>query len=140
MAGGRAWSRSGGGRYCARGLAVRAGVGGPGDRGWLLGVVEARYRGVGGSDARRRLQSRLSRLSLLPLPRPLPPEIPRRACSSVDMRGGRAWLLLPLPRFAARRPTSEKGGRSCGRRREVVRCARGALAVPGERAWERAQH
>lgn len=30
---GRAWSRSGGGRYCVRGLAVRARVGGPGTAG-----------------------------------------------------------------------------------------------------------
>lgn len=85
------------------------------------GGIQARRR----SDARWRLQSRLLLLSLLPLLPPSPPEIPRRACSSVDMRSGRAWLLLPLPRLAARRPTSENGGRSSGRR-EVVRCARRA--------------
>lgn len=77
-------------------------------------------------------------LSLSPPPLLPPPEIARRACSSVDMRGGRAWLL-PLPRRSAeRRPTSEKGGRSGGLR-EAGRCVYRVSADPVGQAWERAQ-
>lgn len=112
-----------------RDLTVRAGAGDPGQ-------PPAPRRSGGGMRARGREAAR----GLLQLPLSLllpPPEIARRACSSVDMRGGRAWLLLQPPRSAERGPTSEKGGRSG--LREAGRCVCGVSADPVEQAWERAE-
>lgn len=48
MAGARAWNRRGGGRYCARGLAVRAGAGDPG----TVGGFAAQWRRDAGASGR----------------------------------------------------------------------------------------
>lgn len=87
--------------------------------------------------ARWLLQLPLSLLLSLSLPLLPPPETARGACSSVDVRGGRAWLLLLPPRSAERGPTSEEGGRSGGL--GGCRCVCGVPADSVERAWERAQ-
>lgn len=116
---------------------MRAGAGDPGQ-------PLALRRSGGGMRARRGEGARWLRLLLPPLSLPLlplslpPPEIARGAGSSVDVRGGRARLLLRPPRSAERGPTSEKGGRSGGLR-EAGRCVCGVPADPVERAWERAQ-
>lgn len=95
----------------ARCSVVRVGAGGgPG----AAGV----QRRSGGWTRRRRGEGvRCPLLLLQPLsrtlsPPPQPPEIARRACRSVNARGGRARLLLPPRRCAARVPTSAEGGRS----------------------------
>lgn len=107
-----AWAescRGGGGRYCVRDLAERAGAGDPGQQ-------RAPRRSGGGMRARRRegarwlLQLPLSLPLSLSLPLLLPPETARGACSSVDVRGGRAWLLLLPARSAEPGQPARKGG------------------------------
>lgn len=100
----------------------RRGAGGRGPR-VFPGAVEAGRGGVGerGEGVRCLLPPPLS---LTLSPPPPPPEIARRAFSSGNVRGGRARLLLPPRRCAARVPTSENGGRSGRAGRRVVRAWR----------------
>lgn len=109
-----------GARPCARGPVE------PGDRRRLRGSVQEGCGRAGERVCVGRCRSRCRRLRRHLSSR----AAPAAPASSVAVRGGRARLLLPPPRSAAPRPTSEERGRS-GRPREEggwVRawCARGS--------------
>ena len=110
------------------------GPGEPGDRRWLRGSVQEGCGRAGErvcvgrcGRRRRRLRRHLSSRAA-----------PAARASSVAVRGARARLLLPPPRSAAPRPTSEEKGRS-GRPRKEGGWVRACVVRPGvpvEQAWE----